>query len=247
MSEHRCHRAAQCSHWERVEGEKLGAQIEAELGLCEACRRHLEEILPKLTNDYANLSGAIGEGGSSNGQDITFTRDLAVPIRLSIDSLRVEILRAASLWAEVVARVMGIDSDTYADEHTRPMVLLERCAKRLTNSVSVLLAVRDEPVAVWINEQVSDEFDYIRKGQWDYQDQHGVDGAVKLIDLHHQARRLLGLTKARYRYQLPCMRCEGQLSREYGSETIDCDHCDRHYTLDEYEELCLLLARHRGV
>lgn len=247
MSEHRCHRAAQCSHWERVDKQKVGAQIEAEIGLCEACRRHLEEVLPKLSGDYGTLSEAIGEGSSRNGQDITFTRDLPVPIRLSIDALRVEILRASSLWAEVCARVMRIDSDTYADEHTRPAVLLERCTKLLSRAVSVLLAVRDEEVAVWTPEQVSDEFGYIRKGQWDYETQHGVDGAARLIDLHHQARRTLGLTKARYRYQLPCMRCEGQLSREYGSETIDCGSCDRHYTLDEYEELCLLLARRRGV
>lgn len=263
MSEHRCHRAAQCSHWERVEGKKLGAQIEAEIGLCEACRRHLEEVLPKLTEDYATLSEAIGESGTADGQTITFTRELSVPLRLSVDALRIDIVRASSLWAEVCARVMSIDSDTYSDDHTRPHVLLERCTKLLSRAVSVLLAVRDEDVAVWSEEQSSDlnrkrlkgssemsppaEFDlgYIRKGQWDYETQHGVDGAVRLIDLHHQTRRLLGLTKARYRYRLPCPRCEGQLSREYGSDMIDCDHCDRHYTLDEYEQLCLLLARRK--
>jgi hypothetical protein len=139
-------------------------------------------------------------------------------------------------------------------------VVLIACAKLLRNSLSVFLAARDEPVAVWTDEETTEHhiplrgasqlqppatlrFGYRRPGQWDYEDKDGIDGAVHLIDLHHKARRALGLTRASHRYELPCPRCEGQLSRVYGSNTIDCDNCDRRYSIDEYEHLCLLLAR----
>lgn len=265
MTEHRCYRNGDCRQWEKVEGERVGRQIEAEIGFCEACRSSLVDALGNLIHDYADLTDHIGDPVSGEGAHVTYTRDLKVPITLSVDALRTDILFTASTWAEIVARVRGIDGPGHwTQRHIRPAVMLESSVKMLESSVSVLLSVWDEEVAVWTPEESSDlnvrsirgtsemqpppqfDFGYTRDGQWDYIEMHGLDGAVRLIELHHQTRRLLGLTKARHRHRLPCPRCEGQLTSAYGSDLIECGSCSFKRSRNDYEKLCLILAERKG-
>jgi hypothetical protein len=263
---HRCYRGHMCLWWEEIDGKKQGGRIEAEKGLCEPCRTHLFDAVGSLTSSYEDLAEMLLEPTSGGGEKVTFTRELPVPLRLSIEALQAEMVHVAWTWAEIVARVVGTDGKTrYQFKHTRPQVLLADATKLLRSRLSVFLAVRDEQVAVWTEEQVSDQnvrplrgasqmvpapaidLGYVRKAQWDYEAQDGVDGAVQMIDLYHRARRTLGVTRAVDQYQLPCPRCQGQLTRLSGpSDLIECGSCDFKKTIEEYEQLCLLLARRRG-
>jgi hypothetical protein len=76
----------------------------------------------------------------------------------------------------------------------------------------------------------------------------GMQIALELVELHHQARTELGLTRLRHRYPMPCPRCGGRVGRDDGQTIVTCDDrntCRSSWTEREYQFLAGLITRER--
>jgi hypothetical protein len=235
---HRCFRAAHCLRWEKHPNgtARLGAAIYAEAGLCDACTRHLGYVLDDLPRTYVELNEALARVRRPGQDVVAGTRELPIPIRGDVEALMGELVHEAHCWAESTAERIGIYLDTQVFRDARPGKVLQRCARLLADAVSVLLALRDVDHVGWVYDCSTEVT------------RDGLDGAAVLLDLHHRARVLLGRTRLINRLPAPCPRCEYlALERHDGSETITCAHCARHYTWDEYWNLCTVLSDRREI
>lgn len=231
---HRCHRGPSCAQREPDQTHpqiKHGAAINAAEGLCDACTRHLRQAIADMPRNYLDLELALSGIRDGLRQNVAGTRDPAVPIALGIEAAQRELLHEAQCWAESVADVLHIDWDTQTARASRPGPVLEHAALLLENSLSVFLALRGVVHTGWTD------------GEWTTLDRDGLDGALVLLDLHHRIRALTGQRRLVHHLPAPCPRCEHPaLRRDDGDDVIACAACGQHYTWDEYQRLCTLLA-----
>ncbi|WP_410662044.1 hypothetical protein [Amycolatopsis sp. lyj-84] len=231
---HRCYRGARCAHREPDPDHpaiKRGAPINAAEGLCDACTRHLRQAIVDMPQDYLDLEAVLGGTRDGLRQLVSGTRDLPVPLSLTIAALQAELVHEAQCWAESTAEVLGVRWDTQAARDSRPGPVLERAAHLLENSVSVLLALRGVVHTGWID------------GEWTTLDRDGLDSADVLLGLHHRVESVTGQRRLINRLAAPCPRCDRvALQRPDGSATITCGVCRNTYTWDEYQRQCTLLA-----
>lgn len=235
---HRCRRANRCPERERLaDGTILGSLIPATDGLCPSCTRHTEAAIAQLPTDYTELDMLLGRTNGTGGQPISGTRELPVPIRLSVEAVQASIAHEVSCWAESVAEVMRVTWDTYGAAHSRPGFRIQRATRLLAGATSVLLSLRDVVHIGWD-----------AAGQRDVLERDGITGALLLLDLHHQTRSVAGRTRLVHRLPAPCPRCwYSALERPDGDDIITCANCARCYTWDEYNRLCNALSVSREV
>jgi hypothetical protein len=236
LAHHRCHRGPRCVRWQRHPdtGARLGAEINADRGLCEPCTRHLGGALGTLPRDYAELHRVLARIARPGADVVTGTRDLPIPVRADVEALMSEIVHETVCWAESTSDVLGIVMDTQTTRDSRAGVALQRAARILAGAMSVFLALRDV-------EHV--EYAGLVNGVATVLTRDGLDGAVVLLDLHHRVRAVTGQTRLINRLPTPCPRCEYlALERADGDDVIQCRACERVYTWEEYETLCGILA-----
>jgi len=237
---HRCYRGPRCARWLRHPdtGARLGAEINADRGLCGTCACHLTDVLGDLPRDYAELHRILARVARPGADVVTGTRDLPIPVRADVEALMAEIVHEAVCWAESTSDVLGIVLDTQVTRDSRPGVALQRAARILTRAVPVFLALRDVEHA---------EHAGLVDGVATVLTRDGLDGAVVLLDLHHRVRAVTGQTRLINRLPTPCPRCEYlALERADGDDVIECRACLRVYTWEEYETLCGILADRKG-
>lgn len=235
---HRCRRGTRCPERERLgDGTVLGGLIPAADGLCPSCTRHAELAITALPTDYVELDMMLGRTSAIGAPLVSGTRELPIPIRTSVEAVQAAIVHEAWCWAESVAEVMRIDWDSYDTGHCRPGFRVQRAARLLSSAVTVLLALRDVVHIGWedADRPVAVERD-------------GITGALLLLDLHHQTRRVAGRTRLVHRLPAPCPRCwYSALERPDGDDSITCTNCARRFTWDEYNRLCNALSMSREV
>lgn len=228
--DHRCRRGERCPEHQRLDdGTRVGKEINAAEGLCDACVRDLARAITALPRDYAVLNTLLGKG-RADGEVVHMTKELPVPIRTHIEALQREIVTEADNWARSCADVLRVDWDLPG--RARPGWVLQRACALLFRAPSVFLALREVKHTRW--ESSSRRVLVVRDG---------LDGALVLLRLHHLARVHCGQARLVHRLPVPCPRCDSMsLEREDGDDHIDCTECARRYTWDEYQKLCLILA-----
>lgn len=226
--DHRCRRGEYCPDAEMLDGQRYGRAINAYDGLCETCTRHVERALAELPPDYVRLNLILGKGRTVGGEPIRMTKELPVPLRLHIEALQRDIVGEAAAWAESVAHVLNV---SWPVAHVRPGWTVDKACQLLANAPSAFFALRDEKHIVW----ACDHRVIVARD--------GLDGALRLLQLHQKTRVFLGHTRLVHHLPVPCPRCEAMaLERDDGSETITCTDCETSYTWAEYEHLCLILV-----
>lgn len=226
--EHRCRRGDRCPDFETINGQKFGRAINASEGLCDTCERHVLRAIRSLPIDYTELNALLGKGKTVGGEPIRMTKELPVPVRLHIEATQREMVDEAVRWASSVAQVQRITFTPRGG--VRPGWLLDKACALLTSSLAVLLALREEKHRLWVD------------GRQEIVVRDGLDGALELLRLHQKARTRTGKTRLTIKLPVPCPRCDAMsLEREDGDDHIDCRSCERHYTWEEYEKLCLIL------
>jgi ribosomal protein S27E len=236
MSElHRCHRGARCADHETDAANpalKRGAPINPTHGLCDPCTRLLHRSLLDIPQDYLDLEVALTGCHDSLRELVAATPELPVPISLTLAAVQAELLHEAQCWAESTAEVLGVWWDTQHARDSRPGAVLDRASRLLSRSISAFLALRDVVHATWLY------------GVWTTVERDGLDGALVFLDLHQRVRALTGQRRLVNHLPVPCPDCERTaLTRDDGSETIECGACGQRLTWDQYEQSCTLLAR----
>lgn len=214
------------------EWQLAGARIEEPAGLCSGCRQLVEQALRELPRDYVELNFLLGSGSSGITDDvITHTRELPVPIRLSVEALQRSIVHETEAWAALVAARLGVSWAAWRAQMSRPGFTVQRAANLLHGALGTLL---------WLPEQT---YRHHRSGEPVTRD--GMHGALELLHLHSMVRFAAGRTKLLHRLPAPCPRCERMtLVRDNGSDMVRCegDGCPGRWPEEDYRRLCLVLA-----
>ncbi|SES21203.1 hypothetical protein [Lentzea albida] len=202
-------------------------------GLCLADERHVRQAITRLPEDYVRLHLHIGRATSGTAEFATGTKELPVPLRLDVEGLQREIVEEAVRWSEPVAEACGVPWDTQHARDSRPGPLLTQACTLLADRLPVLLALRDVPQLVW-------DVDHQRT----VLERDGVDGALRLLDLHHRAGRVLAVDRKIYRLPEPCPAC-GVSAVEHadGADIVDCRDCGVRFVWDDFRRRTDPLAR----
>lgn len=254
--EPRCVRADRCADAVTVDGVRVGAAVNTTAGLCVVCERHVQRAIESLPRDYTALSLVLGKGDGGAGEIVTSSRELPIPIRGEIDELQREMVDVAETWAEAVLDAAGVPLDTQAMRDSRPGFVLDQCSAAVASRMSVLLALRDVGHLEWVAGYPYEAPIRCIGGHWSaeggrcgelhvrtvwrdgYQEpveSSGVDGALRLLSLHHRARKLLALDRRVFRLPEACPACSvAALEHPDGSDAVDCRQCGVRFTWDEY-------------
>ncbi|RZT87480.1 hypothetical protein EV383_4405 [Pseudonocardia sediminis] len=265
----RCARDRRCGDRQRVQGPDgrpikakghlvyVGVPINTDRGLCTICTQTVRNEIPHLAADWRELATLIAAGGDTTGEVVSSSRDLPVPIRLSVEALMRDIDVETTLWAEQVAEALGQDWDIEAAWTSRARIRVERAVSVLTNTTDTLTQLpaidRDvyrggERVRVWRPDPEGG--DVLSTGatgwhEYTYWAQDGLDAALRMLDLHDRTRILAGRGELVHKLPAPCPnpRC-GRLTlvRPNGKDHVECETCHERWAEEDYKRLTDILA-----
>lgn len=255
-TEPRCVRGDRCADAELVGGVKVGGTTNTETGLCVTCTTHVARAIEALPEGYVGLALALGKSGSADGELVSSSRELPVPVRLEVEALQRELVDEVEVWAEAVAGVLDVRWDTQASRDSRAGRVLTRGCALLANHMPVLLALRDFEYLAWVPGRLLEQSVKCVGGHWTaeggictedhwkpvWQDGYrepvtrdGVSAALGLLALHHRVRKAVGIDRLVRRLREPCPHCRvAGLTHADGADVVDCRQCGIRFTWDEY-------------
>lgn len=216
--------------------EKLAAWHTNGTELCKLCLIHTKAGVGALGNDWSQLQLLLPKSTSTLVAPTGGTRELPVPIRLSIAVLASTIIDELDRWAAVVAEHHDSDYNDRGPAGRRLDRALGWCWTQFDTLVTLgpTIVARLDPT----NPHVSG------RDHLDITEETGLDGALRLFALHQQADALTGRTERADRLWSPCPKCQ-RLSLEHpeGSPNVHCRRCGHTMSLDHYEALANILTR----
>ena len=251
---HRCARNRRCADRKKItgdDGEKhwAGYPIPTARGLCESCYRNLAQSVPHLIGDYVELTTILGVTGAGSDDQIRFSRELPIPIRLAVKTLQEQIVTEVEIWVEPVSEALGIDwLSTTQQAMSRPQFRVHRAVNLLVHALPTLLAVPPQEVSAWDRDGLptwDDVFDCQDVTHLD-----GVDGAMRMLRLHELTKIVAGRGELTHKLAAPCPRCDRlTLVRDNGTSDVHCQACKDRWPEADYQRLCLVLAsdEHRRI
>lgn len=229
-----------CGHLHKAASADVGAMIEHQRGLCSLCELVVADALADLPQDYVSLRAAQHRGVSpATGELVMATKDLPVPISLTLTTLADQIEIETTAFAEPVAEKLHIDWDRATTPRAvsrygvpprySGSVILNKAANLLRNSVYTLLNLPTWEYRLWGEDG------------WVEVAIDGVGAALTLLALHHAARSTLGLTRAVMTMQARCPWCRAQsIVHIAGKAHKECQLCLVKFTEREYEQLTII-------
>lgn len=207
-----------------------GGAILTPTGLCEACATRVAKALEELPLDYTELHLLLASGESGITSDVvTGSRELQVPIRVSIEALQASMVHELQVWALPVARTLRIAWDANQGLECRPGWVLDRAVRLLTRALNTFLGLPERT------------YRYALDGQLITRD--GIGGALELMRMHDMVRFAAGKTKLIHELPTPCPRCEYHtLVRYNGTDHVLCENCALRWPEEQYKRLCLVTA-----
>lgn len=207
-----------------------GGAIITPTGLCEACAMRVLRSLEELPLDYTELSLLLASGESGITSDVIMgSKELQVPIRVSIEGLQASMVHELQVWALPTARKLGIAWDANVGLDCRPGWILDRAVRLLTRALDTFLALPERSYRYALDaEPVTRD---------------GIGGALELMRMHDLVRFAAGKTKLIHELPTPCPRCEHMtLARHNGTDHVVCENCGVRWPEDQYKRLTLVLA-----
>lgn len=208
-----------------------GGAILTPTGLCESCAKRVFRSLSELPMDYVELHFLLASGESGITSDVVMgSRELQIPMRVSIEALQASMLHELQVWSIPVARKLGIAWDANQGIECRPGWLLNRAVKLLTNGLGTLLALPEQRY-----RYAALDCEFVTRD--------GIGGALELMRMHDLVRFAAGKTKLIHELPSPCPRCERMtLVRHNGTEHVTCESCGVRWPEKDYKRLTLILA-----
>jgi hypothetical protein len=231
-----------CGHLHSMASTLLGAITEPyDHGMCRSCTSVITDAVIDLPADYNALRTAQHRGISpATGELVMATKDLPVPISLTLATLAEQIEVEVTAFVEPVAEKLCIDWDKATTPRARTrygpppkytgIVVLKKAARLLGNAMDTLLLLPPWEYRLWGDDG------------WIEVEATGIEAALTLLSLHQATRATLGLTKATITMQAECPWCHVQsLIRVAGEEYIRCHLCSFRMESKEYNQYSLVL------
>lgn len=208
----RCTRSGRCAG---RDANGKGALLTKPEGLCELCVSVIVRSIRSLENDLVELGRIIATGRPAYDDRVNGSRELPTPIHLGIDALRGEIIYEVLYWARGVAAACG--SLGYSGSATEFLAL----------RIEKLLALGPCERPSWTRDGEPESAPVVYTG---------LEGALRLDELHRRAYRVCGRTALVHRLIPACPWCDHRaLVRHNGSSHVECENCskiidERHYS-----------------
>lgn len=122
MTDHRCQCSSACRRPDTSD-QRQGALIEAQTGICDPCRRHLESCAKQLPHDWLELYAALGARNATGNDKVRSTPTPAIPISVAREALMSQILELAELAAATIADQLDIEQPTGRRPKPPPILL----------------------------------------------------------------------------------------------------------------------------
>jgi hypothetical protein len=229
---------------------------------CDSCRGFVLRCLEQFPAYYTELGDRIGDKATGHGPKVSGSRTAPLPLNLTVDSLRVDMVNLVASWAarvHVVARLAPIDTDRSLEDRVRygaPLIAnvdgpFTRMCETLGSHLDALLALGPEPMTRFIPIEEADE---LGGDMWVLRHHHagyaetvpelsGADAGLEVIRLNARCRWLLGYTGKDEKIAGCCFACEqlDVLVRPDGAAGLadyaECSACGTKYFGAEYQLL----------
>ncbi len=211
-TDHFCRRDRRCKTRTRTtEGEYVGGGVE-EPGLCVPCEETAFDAIGELHVDWGSLVLALTMTQKDGTPRIGGTNPHPIPLRLDAAALSASIETEVIRWARVVTR--GNEDLPAA---IGPCV--HRCVTILRTHTGTLIGQPQR--RYWDLQPHPDGGDHLAQIELD-----GVDGVMRLADLHKDALRVLGVTETREWLPDPCPHCGRKaLATSKDQQHVTCQGC----------------------
>jgi hypothetical protein len=205
--EHECRQHRRCkARVKNANGKYRGLGVERPDSLCLPCEEHAFAAIRQLKDDYGLLWGARTEEPSTSSQPkVSGSTELPVPIALGVDALITEFDEEAARWSR---RLSG--EDPYSTN---------ACLSKIFANLGTIADMPPSQFTVWVPHP--DGGDSFAATVMD-----GVDGILRLANLHRRAQALLGLVEMTTFLPDPCPHCARKaLAVSKDQELITCKGC----------------------
>lgn len=256
---HLCVAGPACRDKQRTDHGTTPATTEHPETLCPACLRTTEWAINDTPNLWGRLHAAIGEktANTTNGR-VSGSRNPPILINPDIDAAKTSLVEWICCAAARISDILGTDApwpQTHTDRAARSA--LHRAVKLLAPHSEHLTRLPEAPVAIWDPQAARPgEHTRINPGR-SIVDMTGAQIALKIIETHAHARKLLGLTETTEVLPLPCPGCdEKQLIRHHtikystggnkppdNKDRVKCRNCGLDWEHDRYQQLIRIWLR----
>lgn len=225
MTEHECRRDRRCKTRTRdAEGAWHGGGVETP-GLCQACEGGAFDSIRQLREDWVALDAALGDKLKRGIPQYGGSNEMPSPLNLGAAVLSADLETEALRWYRAVA--------TEADDEL-PWHYLTAVDRALTVICTRLGTLIDKPrkrYAVLLPLPFGGDHEGAQ--EWD-----GVDGVLRLAQLHHDAQKVLGTTETRIWLPDPCHVCGVKsLAVSRDQQTIRCRGCRNVWDAHQFAAL----------
>lgn len=230
--------------------------------LCGGCCTRLGQALRDLPEQYAHLWLAmVPSTAQATGGKVSGSREQPLPMAAGPREFMDRILEVCASWAEVVTVELRLSDAVPAPTRTGRLDgwLLTTSCRVLSRHLQPWIRLGPQAMArriqTWELELLLDRPDgddvpgrTMAGGAWVTEDLTGVQGALEVLALRREARRMLGLVRGKDRLPEPCPNpdCERKtLVRWHGSDQVECESCSEVWPERDYERLVKVLAAYR--
>ena len=220
-AEHECRQGKRCRARKRDPNNTWRPAMIEHQGLCRPCEDATFDAIRDLGADRAQLDAAITvDCRKQQTAKVGGTRDMPTPLNLAAEALAAAIDTEWTRWGRAVTRPDDPDCD-----------LPYRWYMRITTRLGTLV---DLPTRrYWDMLPLPFGGDHLAQLEAD-----GVDGALRLAELHHQAGKVTGRTETRIWLPDPCHVCGMKtLSPSAGQDLITCRSCRNVWDAHQFAKL----------
>lgn len=254
----RCMEASVVFH----EGNRVRTPALGYRPLCDSDRSYALRCLEQFPAYYAELGERIGDKATGQGPKVSGSRTAPLPLNLTVDAVRVDLVNVIASWASRVHRVADltpIATERSLGErvlHGAPLTAdadgpFQRMCETLGAHLDALLSLAHEPMTRFVPLADSDDLPEgtpVLRHYWAgyaeaVLDLDGSDAALEVIALNGRCRWLLGYTGKDEKISGRCFSCEqlDVLIRPDGSAGLEdhaeCSSCGTRYFGAEYQLL----------
>lgn len=225
-----CARGDRCMEAESVVQADGRRSLEPALGyraFCDSDRSFVLRSVEALPGYYREMGDRIGDKTTASGPKVSGSRNAPIPINLTVDELRVELVNVVASWAGrvyKVANLAGIATERSLEERAAygaPLTAnasapFTRMCEALGAHLDALLALTAEPMLRFVALADADDLPAgtpVHRNHWAgyaeaILDLSGADAGLEMLRLNARCRWLLGHTGKDEKITGRCFSCD---------------------------------------
>lgn len=231
-SERRCASGPKCRESERLEAttRQVGKLLSTSDGLCDGCLINVERAVVGFNADFAECGVLIGEAPRVYSDQVSYSREIPVPIRLTIEELRRCIFDELTFWATELGAGRQLVNRSMDD---KVRISVDYLAPRIGD----LLKLGPTPRASW--NRMGEPAGMVKID--------GIAGALRFVELRRRVRVAAGRSDLVHRLTPACPWCDQRsLVRHNGSSHVACEACDKIIPEKHYDWFVATVIREQS-